>query len=52
MNAQCAVGVHNYVMVYPDEDLIAREAHERAKTGHWIDVRYSMSKAIDIIDDL
>ena len=30
----------------------AREAYERAKTGHWIDVRYSMSKAIDIIDKL
>ena len=30
----------------------AREAYERAKTGRWIDVRYSMSKAIDIIDDL
>jgi len=22
MNAQCAVGIHDYVMVYPDQDLI------------------------------
>jgi len=37
-----------------EEDILkyAHEAHERAKTGHWIDVRYSMSKAIDIIDKL
>jgi len=30
----------------------ARGAYERAKTGHWIDARYSMSKAIEIIDKL
>jgi len=23
MNAQCAVGIHDYVKVYPDEELIA-----------------------------
>lgn len=37
-----------------EEDILkyAREAYERAKTGHWIDARYRMSKAIDIIDKL
>ena len=35
---------------YQQEEEI--EAYERAKTGHWIDVRSSMSKAIDIIDKL
>ena len=31
---------------------LARKAYEQAKTQHWVDVKDSMSKAIEVIDDL
>ena len=32
--------------------MLAHESYERAKTKHWVDVKDSMTKAIEIIDDL
>jgi hypothetical protein len=46
MNAQCAVGSHNYVMVYPDQDLIDGIIFEQSIEEIWECTRCGKAKAV------
>lgn len=46
MNAQCAVGSHNYVKVYPDQDLIDGIIFEQSIEEIWECTRCGKAKAV------
>jgi len=46
MNAKCAVGRHDYVKVYPDQDLIDAIMFERPIEEIWECTRCGKAKAV------
>ena len=46
MNAQCAIGRHDYVKVYPDEELIAIIEFERPIEEIWECTRCGKAKRV------
>ena len=46
MNAQCVAGIHDYKMVYPDEDMIAAIRWKQPIEEIWECTRCGKAKAV------
>ena len=46
MNSKCTAGIHDYKMVYPDEDLIAAIRWEQPIEEIWECTRCGKAKAV------